>query len=94
MLNFLARRSKPVTTKRLADVGEWLSNAKSRVDLQHDLVVEMEAVETVNSREIGELCSLSLKLRERGRRLILKNAQEHSRSIIELTRVDRVIELR
>lgn len=87
-------RRKPLA-KPLAGIGQWLSSIQQRVVEidQNDLVVDIAAVDAVNSRELGEIAKLHLALRDRGRRLVLRNAQEQVRALFELTRMNRLIEV-
>jgi anti-anti-sigma regulatory factor len=87
-------RRKPLT-KPLAGIGQWLSSIQQRVveHNENDLVVDIAAVDAVNSRELGEIAKLHLALRDRGRRLILRNAQDQVHELFEITRMNRLVEV-
>ena len=87
-------RRKP-SSKPLAHVGQWLRSIRQQVgELDHrDLVVDIATVDAVNSRELGEIAKLHLELREKGCRLVLRNAQEQVHELFELTRMNRLVEI-
>jgi len=87
-------RRKPLA-KPLGAIGQWLSSIQQRiVEVDgSDLVVDIASVEAVNSRELGEIAKLHLALRDRGRRLVLRNAQEQVHELFEITRMNRLVEV-
>ncbi|EMI21948.1 hypothetical protein RMSM_01125 [Rhodopirellula maiorica SM1] len=55
--------------------------------------VDLSQVERITSEELSELIRLQLLVRKNGRKLVLKNVEENLRSIFELTRLTRLIEM-
>ncbi|GAA5510853.1 STAS domain-containing protein [Novipirellula caenicola] len=59
-----------------------------------EILVDLSQVERITSQELSELIRLQLLVRKGGRKLVLENADENLRSIFELTRLTRLIEMR
>jgi anti-anti-sigma factor len=77
-------------------VGRWLKELKSQaLDCPDgEIVVDLSAVEQINSGELGELAKIHLFLRQHDRRLILANVQDLVFEVFELTRMNRLIDVR
>ena len=74
----------------------WLTRLQQQAKAGGDaeLIVDLSNVERINSRELGLLVRLHLELRHRDRRLVLGNAQGSVLEVLELTRMDRLMEVR
>lgn len=95
MLNFLKRRrAVPLTTYHDS---RWLSQLqeKSREEKKSNaVVVDLGNVERIDSRELGELVKIHLRLRQIDRFLVLENAHGGVLEVLELTRMNRLMEVR
>lgn len=60
----------------------------------HEVVVDLAAIETIRSDEFCDLIRLRSKLQNAGRTLTLENVQQQVWEIFKLTRLNRVIEMR
>ena len=58
------------------------------------VVVDLSDVEQINSGELGELAKIHLFLRQHDRKLILANVQDLVWEVFELTRMNRLIDVR
>lgn len=90
----LLRRKK--TTKPVSDVGAWVRRLQEQMKemADNELVADCSAIEQINSDELGELARIHLKLRQENRRLVLENANQLMLDVLELTRMNRLIEIR
>ena len=59
-----------------------------------EIVVDMSAVERIQSRDLSDLVRLHLDFKQQERKLILENMLEEIARVFEVTRLDRVIEIR
>ena len=77
-------------------IGSWLKELKSQaVDSPvREIVVDLSDVEQTNSGELGELAKIHLFLRQHDRKLILANVQDLVWEVFELTRMNRLIDVR
>jgi anti-anti-sigma regulatory factor len=98
MIHLPFTRRKAISNAMPRPSGEvaWLRDLRLRIDgLDADqLFVDFAEVEKINSRELGELAKIELQLRERDSRLVVQNAQEFVSEVFELTRMNRLIEVR
>jgi hypothetical protein len=96
---------RAIKAKRFGEISPWLVDARNRVFSQGGggqpgvgepdmLVVDISSVEVVNSREIGEIARMQLALREQGKRLILENAQQQVCDVFDMTRMNRLVDVR
>lgn len=94
MLRMHFRRQQP-SPRVAGGISQWLqaAQASATVIQSGDLVVDITSVETVNSRELGEIARLQLALRDRGQRLVLENAQRQVHDVFELTRMNRLVDV-
>ncbi len=97
MLSFLRRRptaAKPVARPNLAPAA-WLVDLKRRAQLADNelLTVDLANVPRISSRDLGDLVRIQLKLREQERQLVLENVEEPVWDVLQLTRLDRLIEI-
>ncbi len=94
MLSRFGRRQP--TSKTLGSVGQWLHNLQSSATsgVEREVVVDLTAVPSLNSRELGEIAKIQLALRAEGRKLILQNARREVCELFEMTRMDRLVEVR
>ncbi|WP_372722518.1 STAS domain-containing protein [Novipirellula sp.] len=74
----------------------WLVVAGQLAEEGADEVISVDLahVQRISSHELSELIRLQLLVRKSGRKLVLENADENLRSIFELTRLTRLIEMR
>jgi anti-anti-sigma regulatory factor len=74
----------------------WLDEAKNAAEqsTDHEIVVDISAVDRIVSAELNQLIRLHLHLKEEGRLLVLQHAQHHLWSIFTMTRLNRLIEIR
>ena len=94
MLNFLKRRrAVPPTTYHDS---RWLSQLQQRSTEEESsaVVVDLGNVERIDSRELGELIKIHLRLRQIDRFLVLENAHGGVLEVLELTRMNRLMEVR
>ncbi len=94
MLHFLKRRrTLPKTT---CHDSQWLNQLQDKPTTENcaEVVVDLENVERIDSRELGELVKLHMRLRQCDSRLVLKNAHGAVLEVLELTRINRLIEVR
>ncbi len=94
MLQFLKRRrTEPETTYHDP---RWLSQLQEQTGDAYDeeVVVDLANVERIDSHELGELVKLHLRLREKDGRVVLENAHGGVLEVLELTRMNRLMEIR
>lgn len=94
MMEFLKRRrAQPVLSP---DATQWLDDVQRRAsDSQaEELVVDLSSIDRIDSRQLGELVKIHLDLRNRDRRLVLDNAHGGVLEVLELTRMNRLLEVR
>ena len=74
----------------------WLEAAHLSVNQTDDpnFVVDLAAIGTICSEELNELIRLQTRLRNAGRTLVLENVQENLWQIFNVTRLNRLIEMR
>ncbi len=89
--------ASPNHSTEIADVQfHWLKEAHDVADHTHDheVVVDIAAIETISSDELSELIRLKSKMRNAGRSLVLENVQQHLWEVFTVTRLDRLLDLR
>ena len=94
MLHFLKRRrTVPKTTYHDP---QWLNQLQSNSTTANcaEVVVDLGNVERIDSRELGELVKIHMRLRQCDSRLVLTNAHGAVLEVLELTRINRLIEVR
>jgi anti-anti-sigma factor len=94
MMEFLKRRrAQPVLSPAAS---QWLDDVQRRASDTHseELVVDLSSIERIDSRQLGELVKIHLDLRNHDRRLVLDNAQGGVLEVLELTRMNRLLEVR
>ncbi len=76
--------------------GRWLHELNRRAANLKDgeVVADLSEVRNISSRELGELVKIHLRLRQDDRRLVLENVQSFVMDIFELTRINRLVEVR
>ena len=81
----------------VSDTGfHWLQEAQHSADQTDDptFAVDLAAIETICSEDLNGLIRLQSRLRSAGRTLILENVQENVWQVFQVTRLDRLIEMR
>lgn len=94
MLHFLKRRrTLPKTTYHDS---QWLNQLQNKSTTANcaEVVVDLENVERIDSRELGELVKIHMRLRQCDSRLVLTNAHGSVLEVLEITRINRLIEVR
>jgi anti-anti-sigma factor len=94
MMEFLKRRRSPPVLSPHAS--QWLDDVQRRASetRAEELVVDLSSIEWIDSRQLGELVKIHLDLRRHDRRLVLDNAHGGVLEILELTRMNRLLEVR
>ena len=92
----MPRLFKPKLERKIGTVGIWFRDLLGVIETTVDRVVEFDIsnLETINSEEISALVKTHLRLRSEGRNLCLLNPTGTIQEVFELTRMDRLIQLR
>ncbi len=99
-MNFGFRRSRNVPddpqSSPAVEFDDLLKSVAADADstANIDVVVDMSSVRKVNSKELGQMVQLQLQLREKDRQLVLENPTEPVAELFELTRLNRLVEVR
>jgi len=94
MMEFLKRRrAQPVLSPHDS---QWLDDVQRRASetRAEELVVDLSSIDWIDSRQLGELVKIHLDLRRHDRRLVLDNAHGGVLEVLELTRMNRLLEVR
>lgn len=76
--------------------GTWLTDAKKEAEesSEREIMIDLSQVQRIASDELCELIRLQLTVKHSDQRLVLCNVQETVMQVFNLTRLDRLIELR
>ncbi len=91
----LFRRRQTTPVPRPKD-SRWLHELHARAANSEDVevVADLAKVEIIDSNELGELVKIHLQLRRNDRNLVLENVPTLVREVFEMTRVDRLVNVR
>lgn len=87
---------RPRLERKIGTVGVWFSELSQITETNRNPIVEYDIsnLETINSEEVSALVATQLRLSQEGRMLCLLNAKDSIKEVFELTRMDRLIQLR